>query len=1256
MINFAPNPRMYNQMHVKNLFLSILTCMLANVSVAGMAQSHWGVKPEAGKSYLIASASDTTRILSPRNLKYNNNAPLCFIGYTSAARQIWTLNAVNGREGTYQLLDAESEEAVDFNLNNDKAQSNVLLWSDQISNKNQQITLTQSTLKGFSHSYALSCGNYYGVAVETVLDGGTPELSLHRSTAKAEASVFVFKEVTGKAVSSLRAGNHDWENELVIGRNKEDGHATYIPYSSTEGMRADRDFYDKPWLTPKSDRYLSLNGDWKLKFNEADTVRLYSEAEFWGDKVSTDGPEWNTIPVPSCLEMHGYGDLMYINVDLAFEDNPPYIKMRDDKWSNGKLKNSVGAYRRNFTLPAAWQNERVFLHFDGIYSAAYVYINGKKVGYTQGANNDAEFDITRYVRPGDNNIAVQVIRWSDGSYLEDQDMWRMSGIHRDVYLYATPRTYIADHHIKADVTPGAHAYDAGSAKMSVDLTVCNRDKKQAKKNISIMLLDPQGNTVAAKTTMISFSKRDSVKTTTVDFGELRNLQLWSAEKPNLYTVEISQKDGAREEEAFSTKYGFRKIDLSPGYLVVNGTRTYMKGVNTQDTDPLTGRSIRVSTMLRDIEMWKQANINTVRTSHYPRQPKMMAMLDYYGIMVMDEADMECHKNWGDGSKIINSPRWTQAILDREERMVLRDRNHPSVFMWSLGNESGFGPNIPKAYNRVKELDPSRPVHYEGSTREGKSEGTDLYSTMYRPAQEVAADCQKNRTNQPYYMCEYAHAMGNSVGNLREYWEGIIGSKLGVGGTIWDWVDQSVYDAKGIASGDTATIRPLKFHKYITGYDRPGPHQGNFLNNGVINADRSWSAELDEVKRIYQYVDFACSGKSITLKNNYISTNLNEFDLKWALVVDGDKKQSGTVTTLNCLPGNSQTVTVNYDDASYAGKEVFLNLSLATKNADKMVPAGYDQATAQFAVHTPERTLAKVTIAGKAKVKVSKDNAKRTYKAGDVVMAFDNRGNILSWTYKGQSILDGKRGVEPCDFRWIENEDPYGGVVKYDSNTGVENQKAVFMQASDKKSATIKVSSNGTNFDYTYTYTLYADGTLDLATDYKVTAFSKYGDIKTQGARRVGLQMGLNKAFSNVVYYARGPHANYSDRKVGSYFGVWKTTVVDMYEPFARPQSNGNRQDLRWMTIDDGNTLGLKIEIQGDVHFSISPWDETQLHTVKHQWELPAITGLTAHFDANQKGVGNGSCMQPGEAVYPTYLIPQGAVYKQTLRFTPYDLK
>ena len=1220
---------------IRNIGLLVFLLALApSVLRAGT----WGAKPEHGKTYLISVGQDTKNVLTPYKYSWLRDTGLAFLTYAEGNdAQKWKLVAVRGKQDCYQLVNGDGELAFDMALNDTKKASGYpCMWTQSIANPNQQIYITK---KG--SGYKLSAVSARNGRTYYVTFGSISSINGYYcgyENSEASAATLQFKEVPAVVIPE----GADWENAKVYERNKERAHATYMPYPSTKAMKADAQRYDKPWLDPTGANYLSLNGTWKLRWSEGAKPVLLGKDDFWGDGVSTEGSAWNDITVPSCLEMNGYGLPMYVNVDYPFEDQQPYVRMK------AGLKNSVGSYRRDFTLPAGWENKRVFLHFDGIYSAAYVYVNGNEVGYTEGANNVSEFDITKYLRTGKNNVAVQVIRWSDGSYLEGQDMWHMSGIHRDVYLVATPKTYLADHYIKATVTPGSTTVATGSAATSVDLTVCNRDKTAAKKTITVTLFDPSGKEVKRLKSDFVFAAGDSLKTQTVDFGTLSGVKLWSAETPTLYTFTFSQSQDGKEEEAFSTKYGFRKIDLSKGYLEVNGRRTYLKGANTQDTDPLHGRSITTDLMLKDITMMKQCNMNTVRTSHYPRQSKMMAMFDYYGLFVVDEADMELHKNWEGSKTIINNPNWTGAIVDRNVRNTLRDRNHPSVVFWSLGNESGSGLNIMAAYNAVKELD-NRYIHYEGSTRDN-AEGTDLHSVMY-PAVDhsrggttgpVTSDANHPSTGKPYFMCEYAHAMGNAVGNLREYWEAIEGSKMGVGGCIWDWVDQSIYPYDAIKNNQ---LTKNGFPAYITGYDCLGPHQYNFVNNGLVNADRAWSAELDEVKRIYQWVGFDLNTekRQVKLTNKYLDRNLNQFYLKWTLLADGKPVENGIVKKLNCAAGGTETVDLKYNPTAFAGKELFLNIGLYTKEATNWCDRDYPVAEFQQQLAQRTEVLDKVDNTKADALHATKNSdGGYTYANGKQKVTFDGQGNITLWAYEGKDLFMQNNGPRFDRYRWIENDNPMEAYGNDPTDNGVTSQTATFQLSDDGKTATVNVTQNGNYGKATYKYTVNANGTIDLASSY---------EAQDNGARRLGFSLNFPSDMSKVSYYARGPRASYIDRLDGEDFGIYETTVKDMYEPFAHPQSNGNRIGLRWLTLTNNEGNGVKVETSGDVAFSLTPWTEAELRTARHEWELPTSNRVVAHFDAIQQGLGNKSC---GPGPLSKYEIQKGKTYSNIVRFIPFS--
>ena len=703
-----------------------------------------------GKTYTIKLNSNTGLALSCT--KGINDDPVIVKTFdASDTRQQWTVK--QNASGTYTLINKYSQtwgNNCALDMASEGGSKTPLLWQEETDNGNQNLMLMS-----FGTGYMVYCSKDGSISylVATASDGGATS----RTSSTLSATVFTFVEVVSGSgetgTPNYGSFSVNWiSTAITYEHHKEAAHATYIPYATTAAMQADAP-YRQPWLAPEKAEYMSLNGTWKFKY-AAGTSSAPATTNYYGNDQSTSG--WDDIQVPLSWEMAGYGKPVYTNVGYPFMQSisGASVNVNSCYTQYGVTDyNATGFYRRTFILPEGWKDKRVFVHFDGVYSAAVVWVNGQYVGYSQGSNTDAEFDLTGFVTTGENNISVRVYRWCDGSYLEGQDMWHLSGIHRDVYLVATPKTFVSDHVITfADSNTAATA-----GTLNVALTMDNRDGGSAAKTVDVKLLDDDNREVASGSASFSFTSATTA-TQTVSLRGLTGLKAWSCEEPNLYTVVVSQKDaGGNEEMAFSTRYGFRNITQSGNTVLINGQRVYFKGVNTQDTDPLTGRAIRLETMLRDVQLMKQANINTVRTSHYPRQPKMYAMFDAYGLYCMDEADVECHYA---GTAISSNSSWQNAMNDRVERMVKRDRNHPSVIFWSLGNECGAGSNFSGMYNKVKNLD-SRLIHNEQN-----QSYSDLGSNMYPKVSTVSSN-KSGYNGKPYFICEYAHAMGNAVGNLQE---------------------------------------------------------------------------------------------------------------------------------------------------------------------------------------------------------------------------------------------------------------------------------------------------------------------------------------------------------------------------------------------------------------------------------------------------------------------------------------------------------
>ena len=1048
------------------------------------------------------------------------------------------------------------------------------------------------------------------------------------------------------------------ENEQKFEDQKLPAHATFIPYSSTSQMMQDK-CYAMPWLTPERADYLLLNGEWKFRYT-ADWKQGKPEAkDFYADNA--DVSAWDDIKVPLNWEMAGYDVPVYNNVGYPFHNDPPRIKAMDDNFD----KNPVGSYRRTFNLPEGWEKEkRVVLHFDGACSAIVVWVNGKYAGFSEGANTDAEFDVTALVRKGENNVSVRVYRWSDGSYLEGQDMWHLAGIHRDVYLMATPKVAVSDHYITSQLGKG---YTAGS--MNVELTVNNSLKQSASKTLEVELLDPAGQLVAKKQQAVELTAKDAQKTVSIDFEGLTDLKLWSSEHPWLYTVIVRQLNNGGEEMVFSTKYGFRAVEKKGNLIYVNGKRVYFKGVNTQDIHPLFGHAIDVKTMLRDVELMKKANVNTVRTSHYPRQAKMYAMFDYYGLYCMNEADVECHGN----QSISNIPSWEAAYVDRTARMVLRDRNHPSVVFWSLGNESGGGCNFQATYDCVKRLLPRRGawVHYEGYNHGEKY--SDFGSDMY-PVVSKVVEQRDGLNNKPYFICEYAHAMGQAVGNLQEYWDVIENSKGIVGGCIWDWVDQGIYDTRRIKAGEPLKDPKTGIPYYTSGYDytkmNRGDYgfQGDFMSNGIITPGREWTAKLDEVKYVYRDVDFVSfANHKLTLKNKFAFTNLSDYQLVWSISGRGEGESNlahGAVKDLQCKPGETCVVEIPYDVNVPADKEIIITFKLKVKdktawaNRAHVIAAQQFRLTPDVAANCPsvadptyvqQNHIALPAISEKGKLKVKGNSVE----GKNFSIKFDTDGTIAEWTYEGKQIVMPSAGPDFNGFRRIANDNislgATGGVAENENKEeGALTGQKTLVKAPKKQGNNVIVETAVSNGKDTHhiLYTIYPNGEVDMR-----VAFNN----SSEETRRVGITMQFAPGFEGVLYYAKGPHSNYIDRQRGSMLGWYRTSVDKMFEELSTPQTMGDRQGLRELTLrDNGKGLQLNMKVEGQLAFSLSHYDDQQFnydvfYGGKHPYDLTRSEQVFAHFDFWQRGIGNHSC--GGDSCLPQFKTPTGE-HVVTMRFTP----
>lgn len=1220
------------------------------------------VTPTTGSNYYICLGNDATKFLSVESQEVNKSINVSTLEVGSATQK-W--NAITSKSTTgypFHFKSLGSIYAIDMAGTNDTAP---LIWDSEYNyNKGKDSNANQEwkIVSAGDDTYYLACrpkdasSDYY-LAVNSAGTG------LTKTTSKTSATAFGFIKPDNPSFDV------SWiSNQNKVSDHKEDAHATFIPYASVEQMKADAAHYAEPWQQPDENKaeYINLNGTWKFKYVPG-TSSGPGSSEFQAKDF--DDSSWDTIRVPLSWEMANYGKPVYTNVGYPFQDKAPNANVG---WTQYGVTdhNATGFYRRTINIPETWKDKRVFVHFDGVYSAAVVWVNGKYVGYSQSSNTDAEFDITDFVTTGDNQLSVRVYRWCDGSYLEGQDMWHLSGIHRDVYLVATPKVFVSDHYITSSLNN-----EATSGSMSVKLTVDNRNTVSTTKTLQVSLLDADGKQIATGTETYSGS---STTEKTVTFSSLSSLRPWSAEDPYLYTVVVSQKDekGA-EEMAFSTKYGFKTVTISGTKLLVNGKRIFVKGVNTQDTHPEYGRAIDMETMLKDIKMMKQANVNTIRTSHYPRQPKMYAMMDAFGIYCVNEADVECHGNQG----LASNPSWQTAITDREVRMVKRDRNHPSVLFWSLGNECGAASNFSSAKTEMKKYD-SRPIFYcnEDYNVSYSDLHSNMYPTVYPIGDKEGTSSKSNGYNgKPYFICEYAHAMGQAVGNLKEYWDVIESSTGIIGGCIWDWVDQSVYDPARLVNGQKKNENG--FNYWISGYDCNSVHtnwspaigfQGNFLNNGIVTPDRTWTGKLSEVKKVYQYVkfsDFNASAKSVNIANKYafMPISSDNFEIGYRVMKDGYLVENGKLESFTTIDaGSYATVNLPIQTSASDDAEYLVNVELRVKKPTKANVAdwtswaeeGYSIADAQFSLSKqdtsngtangtdgtmgfpvlPSYTSAGGSLSVSGNTVTGTDNNGKKYS-----IVFDSSGKMTSWTYEGKSLISA--GPDFNSNRKVDNDGDSKNISFINSTT----TSIISALKENGNNATMSVEGSATGCSYTTDYTFYPDGTVDM----KVT-FTPSGTLA-----RIGLGMQFAAGFENVEFYARGPRSNYSDRKTGSYLGRFTTTVDDMVDEMIHPQTFGDHEDLRELILTNktaGVQLGVKVG--GRASFSLSHYDETDWcktnyslwNSKRHWYDLSRNPQVYAHFDYMQRGLGNNSC--GGDACLDNYLCPTSGNHTYTLRFKP----
>ncbi len=1008
--------------------------------------------------------------------------------------------------------------------------------------------------------------------------------------------------------------NPEWENPEIFQINREEPTASFYRYEDEENALKNDSWENSPL-------YQSLNGTWNFYYAENPQKR---PADFYKNDFDITG--WDQLQVPSNWEIEGYGIPFYTNIIYMFPPNPPHIPHE---------QNPVGSYKREFNIPDAWGDKEVYLHFEGVSGAMYIWVNGEKVGYNEGSKTPAEYAISKYIKKGENTVAVQVLRWSDASYMEDQDFWRLSGIDRDVYVYATNKTTIKDFTVTADLE---NDYKDGLFKLELEVNNVSGDGVSA---VEVKLLD-------GKTELYSESKGINSKNgiSTIDFEKnLPAVKTWNAEEPNLYALLISLKKGDGSiVEATSVKVGFRKIEIKNNQFLVNGMPVLLKGANLHDHDETTGHVITEELTLKDLTVMKLNNLNAIRCSHYPKNPHFYRMCDAYGFYVIDEANIETHglgtTNQGlDGNteaqKIHPAYRseWKAMHLDRTIRMFERDKNFTSIVTWSLGNEAGNGDNFQATYNWLKEHDSSRPVQYEGATQ---YENTDIQAPMYMRIPDMIKYAE-NDPKRPLIQCEYAHAMGNSVGNLQEYWDVIEKYDVLQGGFIWDWVDQGVLTKTETGEDFWAYGGDLGAADY--------QNDVNFCLNGVVNPDRSAHPSLHEVKKVYQYVKFttenAKTGK-ISITNKYDFINLDRFDFSWKLFKNGAESAAGEIPALNVAPGASKTVKIDVPELTEVEAEYFLNIYARSREEAPLVPQGHMVAYEQFKLTDYTSTIFSKADSQDGLEITQKDDLVVIRGKGFEVKFNADKGAITSIDYGHGNILI--KGIEANFWRATTDNDfgynmPKRLKVWKEATDGQELSDFKFESGKNKQAIDVlKIAENpfrveGDALKIVSTYNLAGVNgqvgiTYDINDKGEIRVTTQLGNLGDDlpVLPRFGSNFIIKNEYQQVHWYGRGPHENYQDRKTSALVGNYEAQVTDLYYPYIRPQENGNRADVRWVSFTNLEGHGIEIFAQDVFEFSAhhqynSDFDSGETKQQRHTFDIKKRDLVNINIDYRQMGVG-----------------------------------
>ncbi len=1019
--------------------------------------------------------------------------------------------------------------------------------------------------------------------------------------------------------TAAAADTPDWENPDVNSKNREPIGCTRMPFPDAEAART-QPREASPW-------FQSLDGNWKFNWVGKPEERPVG---FQDPKFDISG--WKEIPVPSCWELEGYGIPIYTNVKYPYPADPPHIPHDN---------NPVGSYRRTFTVPEAWAGRPVFIQFGGVYSAYYVWVNGQEVGYSEDSKLPAEFNITKYLKAGENTLAVEVYRWSDGSYLEDQDMWRYSGIFRPVYIYSTAPVQLRDFWAQSDLdgaykdaalTVSAHVRNLGAAAAtgcSVEATLYDASGKPVGQTLKM----PVGATAAGAETVVTATE------------PVANPLKWTAETPNLYRMVVVLKDAkGKILEADGCNHGFRKIEIRDGVFMINGAAVKVKGVNRHEHDMHHGRAITVEGMVQDIRLMKQYNMNIVRTCHYPNREEWYDLCDQYGLYVMDEANIESHGMGYEMNKSLgNNPAWKGTHVERTVRMVQRDKNHPCVTLWSLGNEAGPGCNFEATAAAIREIDLSRPIHYERY-----NQVADIHSEMYYriPAMRKYAESGEKK---PFFLCEYDHSMGNSTGNLQDYWDVIEGNPIFMGGCIWDWVDQGLvkkfsdprgprvvpaadYKEENQRRGGLPPRSPqvLRAPNYKDDWflayggdygDRPT--DWDFCCNGLMRADRTPSPATAEVKKVYQYVKVKAvdlNEGTVSILNKHDFVNTSTLKALWKVECDGKVVEEGDLGVLDIAPKATKEVKIPFHKASAPtpGGEYWLTVSFALAQSTLWADAGFVVAWDQMEL--PWKADASAVVAAKSLPKLElKKSGDRFEAVGDgfSVAVGKESGLIESYVVDGRELLAGP--FTPNFWRAPTANDEGDGAPKRLAvwRDAGRNRKDIKVKAKAKDGrVVIEVESRiaPAESKLSHVYTVYGNG--DVMVDMAIEPKTKAPEMQ-----RFGMQAALAKDLNRMTWYGRGPQENYWDRKTGAAVGVYSAGVEELIHPYIQPSENGNRTDIRWVAMTDDKGRGLMAVGMPLVYASAWPYAMEDLEKSTHDCELPRRDFVTFNVDYLQTGVG-----------------------------------